>query len=125
MAWLGEKCSHVTSVLFCLEASMRLKEAATVTRKPAFWKMPASKKKIEYKQMLEIDFRSSKKKKKDFERKQLQMINLQVITLNPSWMQFQKQAISLVYCQFIQNILQIIFQSVLVESTHCCFWVFL
>ena len=64
MAGLGETCSHVSALLFYLEAAARIRDQKTVTEKPAYWKMPQSLKKITFKRTENIDFTSSKKKKR-------------------------------------------------------------
>lgn len=64
MAGLGESCTHVASLMFAVEAIIRLRETATVTQEPAYWKLPASKKKVEYPAERNIDFSSSKMLKK-------------------------------------------------------------
>ncbi|XP_046553591.1 uncharacterized protein LOC124263024 [Haliotis rubra] len=46
MAGLGESCSHVASMMFAVEAIVRLRETATVTQQPAYWKLPASLKRL-------------------------------------------------------------------------------
>ncbi|XP_067654064.1 uncharacterized protein [Haliotis asinina] len=64
MAGLGESCSHVASMMFAVEAVVRLRETATVTQQPAYWKLPASLNKINYACLKDIDFTSSKTLKK-------------------------------------------------------------
>ncbi|XP_046585019.1 uncharacterized protein LOC124291985, partial [Haliotis rubra] len=64
MAGLGESCSHVASMMFPVEAIVRLRQTATVTQQPAYWKLPASLKKVNYACLRKIDFTSSKTLKK-------------------------------------------------------------
>ncbi|XP_071081072.1 uncharacterized protein [Haliotis cracherodii] len=64
MAGLGESCTHVASVKFAVEAIVRLRESTTVTQEPAYWKLPALMKKVEYASLRDIDFTSSKTLKK-------------------------------------------------------------
>ena len=69
MAGLGEVCSHVAAMLFTVMEIVRIRDTQTVTQEPAYWKFPTSMKKVEYKQVRDIDFTSTKSLKKQFERK--------------------------------------------------------
>ena len=68
MAGLGEVCSHVAAMLFTVMEIVRIRDTQTVTQDPAYWKFPASVKKVEYKEVRDIDFTSAKSLKKKFER---------------------------------------------------------
>lgn len=48
MAGLGESCSHVASLLWAVEAGVRLRDSVTVTQKRAYWVLPASVKEVPY-----------------------------------------------------------------------------
>lgn len=66
---MGESCSHVASVLFYVEATVRLREASTVTQVPAYWMLPASKTSVSYAPLRKIDFTSSKTLKRELDEK--------------------------------------------------------
>ncbi|XP_013401791.1 uncharacterized protein LOC106167536 [Lingula anatina] len=42
MAGLGEACSHISAVLFAVEAWTKVRKEASVTDVPAYWMMPSS-----------------------------------------------------------------------------------
>lgn len=63
-AGLGEVCTHISALLFSIEAVTRIRDEKTVTQKPAYWKLPAELKKIDYNRLCEIDLTSAKSKKK-------------------------------------------------------------
>lgn len=46
MAGVAESCTHVGALLFMVDACVRLKEKATVTDEPAYWKLPSSINKV-------------------------------------------------------------------------------
>ena len=48
MAGLGETCSHVASLLWAIEAGIRITESMTVTQKMAYWVLPPSVKDVPY-----------------------------------------------------------------------------
>ncbi|KAK0153152.1 hypothetical protein N1851_005170 [Merluccius polli] len=50
MAGVAESCTHVGALLFMVDACVRLKEKATVTDEPAYWKLPSSINKVVPKQ---------------------------------------------------------------------------
>ncbi|KAJ8031893.1 hypothetical protein HOLleu_25248 [Holothuria leucospilota] len=64
MAGLGETCTHVCSLLFYTETKVRIRDSVTVTQEAAYWKMPATVKKAQYLPLHQIDFTSSKSKKR-------------------------------------------------------------
>ena len=48
MARLGESCSHVATLLWAIEAGMRIRDSMTVTDKTAYWVMPVCAKDVPY-----------------------------------------------------------------------------
>ncbi|KAL3889699.1 hypothetical protein ACJMK2_002028 [Sinanodonta woodiana] len=62
MAGLGEACTHLAAMLFSIEATVKVREARTVTDSKAYW-LPASVKGVVYAKIEDIDF--SKKPKKE------------------------------------------------------------
>ena len=68
MAGLGEVCSHVAAMLFNTMEIVRIRDTQTVTQDPAYWKVPPSVKKVEYKEVRDIDFTSKKSLKRKFDR---------------------------------------------------------
>ena len=56
MAGLGECCSHVASLLWAIEAGVRIRDSMTVTQKKAYWVMPSSVKDVPYVPIKSIDF---------------------------------------------------------------------
>jgi hypothetical protein len=48
MAGLGETCSHVGSLLWAIEAGVRIRESMTVTQKKAYWVIPPAVKEVQY-----------------------------------------------------------------------------
>jgi len=56
MAGLGESCSHVSSLLWAIEAGKRIKNLMMVTDIKAYWVMPASVKDVLYSQIKDIEF---------------------------------------------------------------------
>ena len=64
MAGLGEVCSHVAAMLFSIMEILRIRDAQTVTQKPAYWKLPPSVKGVEYTEVRDINFTSAKSLKR-------------------------------------------------------------
>lgn len=64
MACLGELCSHVGALLFAVEAAVRILESETCTSAPCQWLMPTPVSNVPYQKLREINFMSSKTKKK-------------------------------------------------------------
>ena len=62
-AGLGEACTHVSALLFSIEAETRIRDEKTVTQKPAYWKLQAEMKEVEYNRLCETDMSSAKRKK--------------------------------------------------------------
>ena len=68
MAGLGESCSHVAAVLFYLEYAVRIQGNKTVTQDKAYW-MPPTLKEVEYSEIKDIDFMSSKSMKHKMDKR--------------------------------------------------------
>ncbi len=66
MAGLGETCSHVTSLLWAIEAGVRMRESLSVTDKKAYWVMPPELKKVQPAPISEIN-RSNQPRKSESE----------------------------------------------------------
>ena len=65
MAGLGETCTHISSVLFYLEASARLYGTSkTCTEESCKWIIPSYLKKVQYLPIKDIDFTSARGKKR-------------------------------------------------------------
>ncbi|KAL3874265.1 hypothetical protein ACJMK2_037305 [Sinanodonta woodiana] len=69
MAGLGEACSHIAALLFSIEATVKLRDAKTVTEETSYWRLPNSVKGVTYKQCSEIDFTSAKNSTKKLDTK--------------------------------------------------------
>ncbi|KAL3869644.1 hypothetical protein ACJMK2_042309 [Sinanodonta woodiana] len=63
MAGLGEVCTHVVSLMFAIEATVKLCDSKSVTQAPAYWLLPAPLKQINYIHVDETDFTSAQMKK--------------------------------------------------------------
>ena len=61
MAGLGECCSHVASLLWAVEAGVRIRDSMTVTQKKAYWVMPNGVKDVPYAPVKSIEFIGKKK----------------------------------------------------------------
>lgn len=61
MVGLGECCSHVASVLWAIEAGVRIRDSMTVTQKKAYWVMPSAMKDVPYAPVKCIDFIGKKR----------------------------------------------------------------
>ena len=66
MAGLGEVCSHISALLFAIEAHTKLKKDASCTSHPCKWLSPAIKN-VNYAQIFEIGFLPLLQKGKKFE----------------------------------------------------------
>ena len=65
MAGLGEKCTHISSVLFYLEALARLYGTSkTCTAEACKWIIPSYQKEVQYLPIKDIDFTSARGKKR-------------------------------------------------------------
>ena len=67
MAGLGETCTHVASLLFAVEATVKIRDSKTVTEEKAYWLLPAGITGVTYREVSDIDFTSAKTKKKIFD----------------------------------------------------------
>lgn len=63
MAGAGEACSHVGATLFAVETAVRIRDSSTCTQMSNKW-LPAYTPSVEYKRIRDIDFTSSKSKKR-------------------------------------------------------------
>lgn len=63
MAGTGETCSHIGACLFAIETGARLNQSTTCTQKENAW-LPPYVERVEYKRLRDIDFSSSKEKKR-------------------------------------------------------------
>ncbi len=59
MAGLGESCSHVASLLWAVEAGVKLRDSMTVTQKKADWVLPPSVKDVPYSPVMGIKFKGN------------------------------------------------------------------
>lgn len=64
MAGLGKACTHVASLLFAIEATVKERDAKTVTESKAYWLLPSDCKSVSYQEVRDIDFVSAKTAKK-------------------------------------------------------------
>ncbi|XP_074614405.1 uncharacterized protein LOC141874140 [Acropora palmata] len=69
MAGLGGACSHVGAILFAVEAGVRIKRSTTCTSVPCKWLMPTPVIAVSYQELRDIDFTSSKTKKRKLDSK--------------------------------------------------------
>ena len=65
MSGLGEVCSHVSALLFAIEATVKIRNSATVIEEKAYWLLPANMTKINYRPIREIDFTCAKTKNRN------------------------------------------------------------
>ena len=56
VAGLGETCSHVASLLWAIEAGVRMRDSMTVTQKKDYWILPPSLKDVPYAPLSQIQF---------------------------------------------------------------------
>ena len=63
MAGLGEACSHIAALLFAVEANTLMRKNTSCTSGPCSWLLPGCRK-VEYAPISDIDFRSSRKKRR-------------------------------------------------------------
>ncbi|XP_013415512.1 uncharacterized protein LOC106177314 [Lingula anatina] len=64
MAGLGEACTHVASLLFYMEASVKIRNSLTVTQEKAYWKLPKPFGSVTYDKLKNLDFTSATKMKR-------------------------------------------------------------
>ncbi|KAK6186691.1 hypothetical protein SNE40_005976 [Patella caerulea] len=67
MAGLGESCTHVSALLFYIEAAVKLHTSKTVTEEKAYWKLPSQFKHVSYEEFKNIDFSSAASLKKTYD----------------------------------------------------------
>ena len=67
VAGLGETCTHVSALMFYIDAKVRIRDSQTVTQVPAYWKLPSSVKDAAYLPVCQIDFTSAKTKKRQLD----------------------------------------------------------
>ena len=67
MAGLGEACTHIATLLFAIDATVKMRDSKTVTQEPAYWLLPAARREIHYREVGEIDFTSAQTKRKNLE----------------------------------------------------------
>ena len=65
MAGLAEACTHVASLLFWVEISIKIRDSATVTDKAAYWVAPSNPSKLKPSEIQDINFRAPSRKKKE------------------------------------------------------------
>ena len=68
MAGLAESCSHVGSLLFAIEAAVKIRNSATVTQTKAYWLLPSGINKVEYAEVNDINVTSTKTRKKQMDK---------------------------------------------------------
>ena len=56
VAGLGESCSHIATLLWAIEAGVRLSNSMTVTQKRAYWVMSSGVKDVSYAPRKDISF---------------------------------------------------------------------
>ena len=60
MAGLGEACSHISALLFAIEATVKIRDLKTVTEEPAYWLLPSGIKNVPYAEVRNINFTSAR-----------------------------------------------------------------
>ena len=64
MAGLGEACSHITAILFALDANMHARKSMSCISLPCSW-LPLSSRTVPFAPILNIDFSAPDKKLND------------------------------------------------------------
>ena len=64
---MGKCCSHVASLLWAVEAGVRIRDSVTVTQKKAYWVMPHSVKDVPYSPVNKIEFLGKKRSLTSFQ----------------------------------------------------------
>ena len=67
MAGLGEACTHIATLLFAIDATVKMRDSKTVTQQPAYWLLPEARRGIHYREVGEIDFTSAQTNRKNLE----------------------------------------------------------
>ena len=65
LAGLAEVCTHIASLLFWTEISLKIIESSTVTDRAAFWVAPSNPSHLQPQKIQDIDFRAPKRKKRE------------------------------------------------------------
>ena len=68
MAGLGEACTHIATLLFAIDTTVKIRDSKTVTQEPAYWLLPATHREVRYREVGDIDFTSALTKKKEIGR---------------------------------------------------------
>ena len=68
MAGLGECCSHIASVLFCVEFWTRVNGKLSCTQVKCTWILPTYVKEVNYSRIADINFSSARKLKADLDK---------------------------------------------------------
>lgn len=68
MAGVAESCTHLGVLLFMVDACVRLKEKATVTNEPAYWKLPSSINEVQPEVGHQINFISAAATRRSLDR---------------------------------------------------------
>ena len=68
MAGLGEACSHVASLMFYIDAAVRIRDSKTVTQEKAYWMLPSALDKVDYVPVSDMDFSSPSTKKRKLDK---------------------------------------------------------
>ena len=68
MAGLGEACSHVASLMFYIDAAVRIRDSKTVTQEKAYWMLPSALDKVDYVPVSDMDFTSPSTKKRKLDK---------------------------------------------------------
>ena len=68
-AGLAESCSHIASVLFYIEAWIRINGKLACTQVKCSWLLPTYVNEVSYERVKDIDFSSSKKLKENLDQK--------------------------------------------------------
>ena len=65
MAGLAEFCTHVASLPFRIETSIKIRESSTVTDRAAYWVTPSNPSHLQPQKIQDIDFGAPKRKKRE------------------------------------------------------------
>ena len=68
MAALGESSySHIGTILFFIDATVRIRNSKTVTEQKTYWMLPTSLKSVSYAEVVDINFTSPDTLKRKFD----------------------------------------------------------
>ena len=48
MAGLGEACTHIATLLFAVDTTVKIPDSKTVTQEPAYWLLPSTHREVRY-----------------------------------------------------------------------------